>query len=204
MSLKLDVMKLLVCLLSLSLAYHTLAEVEPNELTILREQWKSSQKLSLDEINRKYQHDKWEASRERAIKEANKIYEKNLEDMRNKFMKQLNWEAAVAVNQEMEKLAKNSLIQKFLEGPWIGSYEGHKKSYTNPRKTLMVFTKDKVINNLGIVGKWHYEDGIITATWGLVSYQFEIDIKKNPNIINGVSSDEYVAKTVWIRYEPKE
>jgi len=204
MRVELGVMKLLICLLSLSLAYHTLAEVEPNELTSLREKWTSSQKQKLDEIDSKYQHDKWEESRERTIKEANKVYEKSLEEMRNKFMKQLNWEAAFAVNQEMEKLAKNSLIQEFLKGPWIGSYEGHEKSYTNPRKTLMVFTKDKVINNLGIVGEWSYEDGIITATWGSVSYQFEIDIKKNPNIINGVSSDESVVKTIWLRYESKE
>ena len=77
-------MKFLACLLSLCLVHVAFANEEPNELTNLRKAWEKSVAQEMEK--------------------KNKIYLKALEKLQKKFTGANNLAAAVAVNEEMQKV----------------------------------------------------------------------------------------------------
>ena len=127
-------MKIISLLLSLCIASVALAE-EPAELERLRHLWEQSVAKEVDE--------------------KNKIYLKSLEKLQKKFTVANNLAAAVAVNDEMQKVKAIKPLEKAspFDGMWLQKYKG----FTH-LKVIMVVLMCMNSNNLTVMNLVHSLD----------------------------------------------
>ena len=153
-------MKIVSLLLSLCLASVALAE-EPAELERLRHLWEQSVAKEVDE--------------------KNKIYLKSLEKLQKKFTVANNLAAAVAVNDEMQKVKAIKPLEKAspFDGMWLQKYKG----FTH----LKVIQGAHFADETNQTGTCSVKGGILTIVradgckWKLI-----ID-RKNPDVMEGVN-----------------